>query len=640
MGAQGSRRARRQRRTRLAVRFASVAALLIAVACEHADSNVARGQKPADSAAMWIARAQEQSPVASWLYLRAAAATPDSSARNALYARVTLPVARARIPWLEAAARERFADTAGALRAYRALAAPVTVFRIRASMSPAGADSVRSELIEFIRAQSASSSIRESVALFDRLYRDPAQVEQLAIARASARASSWSRARAGFAAIPGDALSTADRFSLATALARVDSSRRAAQLFTTVEAPASLAAAARYQGALALLNAGDGTGARRALLSLGTTGKDSSAASALSLLADLQTDDGNEAGSRRTLLSLAHRFPSSRLAAPARFNAALIALILGNAGASAREMTALAASSSAEALASEYWLGRARDSGHDAAAARTAYREVIRRDSTSYYAELAAGRLGTTSMNSVKSAGSFPRVAAVDSALERVALLRKLDMNGEAQLENDWLYREAQSGGARLLATAAAFSATDQAARGIALGRVALTRVGSTPDVWRLLYPVAARDTIVAESQRAGIDPTLVAGLIRQESSFNPRAVSPAGARGLMQLMPSVAATIAPSAGIAPWSASMMYDPGVNIELGVRHLAPLLRSQPNVARSLAAYNAGGSRVARWSGRRGSDDPEMFTERIPFLETRDYVKSVLRNRGFYRALYNW
>lgn len=622
------------------MRFASVAALLIAVACEHAGSDVARGQALADSAQKGIALAQQQPLIASWLYLRAAAETSDSAARSALYTRVSLPVAKARIPWIEAAARERFADTMGALRAYRALPAPVTVFRIRASMSQAASDSVRSELLAFITSQSTASTIREGVALFDKLFRAPTQSELTTLARASARAGSWTRARTGFAAVPASELSAADRFSFATALARTDSSRRAAQVFATVISPASLAAAARYQAALATLNAGDGNGARVALRSLGRTGNDSSAAAALSLLADLQTDDGDEAASRQSLLSIAHRFPSSRFASPARFDAALIALVLGNTSSAMHELNGLGSSGSAYALAAEYWLGRAKDAGHDSTAARAAYREVIRRDSTSYYAGLAAARLGTVSMRSSREAGAFPRVPSVDSALERVVLLRTADMNAEAQLENDWLYRQAQSDTARLLATAAAFSATDQAARAIALGRLALSRVGSTPDVWRLLYPVAARDTIVAESRDAGIDPALVAGLIRQESSFNPRAVSPAGARGLMQLMPSVAATIAPSAKISPWSATMLYDPGINIELGIRHLAPLLRSQPNVARSLAAYNAGGSRVARWSGRRGSDDPEMFTERIPFSETRDYVKSVLRNRQFYQALYRW
>ncbi len=589
---------------------------------------------------MWVSRAAAQPEIASWFYLRAAGETADSAARSALYSRVQLPLARERIPWVEAAAREHFADTLGALRAYRALPAPITVLRLRAGMGTAARDSVRTELLALIGSAASSDAIRESTALFDRLYRDPTQTEQLVIARAATRAGSWSRARSGFVATPADSLSVADRFSLATALARTDSVRAAARVFATIEAPVALASAARYQGALALLNSGDGAGARKQLRALGAAGSDSSAAAALSLLADLQTDDGDDSGSRATLLDLARRFPASRFAAPARFNAALVGLILGQTDAAKRELGSLASSYTAEAQAAEYWLGRARSESGDLSGARNAWRDVVRRDSTTYYAGLAAARLDERSMHSSAASTGFPRVSAVDSALLRVSLLRRLDMSAEAQLENDRLYRQASSDTTRLLATAAAFSATDQAARAIALGRIALSRVGSTPDILRLLYPVAARDTIVAESRRAGIDPALVAALIRQESNFNPRAVSPAGARGLMQVMPSVGAAVAPSAGISNWSAAMLYEPGVNIELGVRHLAPLLKAQPSIARSLAAYNAGGSRVARWAQRRGSDDPEMFTERIPFSETRDYVKSVLRNRGFYEALYAW
>lgn len=228
----------------------------------------------------------------------------------------------------------------------------------------------------------------------------------------------------------------------------------------------------------------------------------------------------------------------------------------------------------------------------------------------------------------------------IDGAVRRVVLLDRLGMASEARMENDRLYKDAVADTARLLATAAAFSGTDQAARAIALGRMALSRFGSTTAIWRLIFPVAARDTIVSESRKAGLDPAFVAALIRQESNFNPAARSPAGARGLMQVMPAVGKSIAPSAGISSWNPNLLYDPGVNIELGIRHLAPLMKSQPAPARALAAYNAGESRVNRWSKKKGADDPEIFTERIPFTETREYVKSVLRNREFYRALYEW
>jgi peptidoglycan lytic transglycosylase len=623
------------------VRLASIAALLLAIACEHASSDVARGQAPADSAAaVWLARAQAQPEIASWLYLRAAGATEDSSARNALYARVRLAIARARIPWVEAQAREHFGDTLGALNAYRALAVPVTVFRLRATTGASARDSVRRELVAFISSATGGDAVRDGAALFDQLFSDPAPAEQLAIARAAARFGLWSRARTGFEANQQSALGDADRFAFATSLERTNADARAATVFATVDSSPALALAARYHRALALLNSGDGGGARAALRALGTASSDTSAAAALSLLADLQTDDGDDSSSRQTLLTVVSRFPATRFAAPARFNAALIALILGDHTAAAHEFAALVSSSPAEALAAGYWLGRALAASGDSSGARDAWHAVIRRDSTSYYSSLAAARLGVTSMHSSTTAKGFSRVASVDSALLRVSLLRRLGMSPEVQLENESLYSRARTDSTRLLATAAAFSGTDQAARAIALGRDALARFGSTPDVWRLIYPVAARDTIVATSRAAGVDPALVAGLIRQESNFNPTARSPAGARGLMQVMPSVAQSIAPSVGISSWDAALLYDPGINVEIGVRHLAPLLHSQPDLQRSLAAYNAGASRVERWSKKRGADDPEIFTERIPFAETRDYVKSVLRNREFYRALYVW
>lgn len=625
----------------MAVRIARIAALALAIACDHAQSGIVHGQSAADTtASVWLTRAEAHPEIASWLYLRAAAATPDSAARAALYARVQLKLARQRIPWVEAGARERFTDTLGAIAAYRALPAPVTVFRLRAGTGAAARDSVRAELVAFLQSSTTGDAIREGSALFDKLYTDPTPAEQIVIARAAARVGLWSRARAGFEATVESALSDTDRFSFATSLSRTNASRRAADVYGRVRAPASLAFAARYQAARALLAAGDASGARSTLDALATAASDTNGAAALALIADLQTDDGDDAASRKTLRTLVQRFPGTRFAAPARFNAALISLILGETSTAEKEFGALAATSSADALAAEYWLGRARQSAGNTSGAHEAWRAVLKRDSTSYYASLAAARLGVQSMHSSSVSTGYPRVASVDSALLRVSLLRDLGMTPEAQWENDQLYEQATRDTTTLIATAAAFSATDQAARAIALGRDALSRLGSTPDVWRLIYPVAARDTIVAESRKAGMDPALVAGLIRQESSFNPRATSPVGARGLMQVMPAVGQSIAPSVGITSWSSALLYDPGINIEIGIRHLAPLLKGQPDLPRSLAAYNAGGSRVARWSTKRGADDPEIFTERIPFLETRDYVKSVLRNREFYRVLYAW
>ena len=107
-----------------------------------------------------------------------------------------------------------------------------------------------------------------------------------------------------------------------------------------------------------------------------------------------------------------------------------------------------------------------------------------------------------------------------------------------------------------------------------------------------------------------------------------------------MQLMPPVGRSIANGQGISGYTDESLYDPAINIRLGTQHLSGLFRQTTQVERVLAAYNAGESRVAKWIQKAGASDPELFTERIPFVETRDYVRSIIRNRAFYSRLYSW
>ena len=95
---------------------------------------------------------------------------------------------------------------------------------------------------------------------------------------------------------------------------------------------------------------------------------------------------------------------------------------------------------------------------------------------------------------------------------------------------------------------------------------------------------------------------------------------------------------LAAGAGYPAWDPALLWQPDVSIELGMRHLASGLQRWPHPAYALAAYNAGDSRVVRWRRTPGSDDPELFVERIPYVETRDYVRIVLRNRAWYDALW--
>jgi soluble lytic murein transglycosylase len=158
-------------------------------------------------------------------------------------------------------------------------------------------------------------------------------------------------------------------------------------------------------------------------------------------------------------------------------------------------------------------------------------------------------------------------------------------------------------------------------------------------DAWEIFFPLSNWDLIKQEARRYGIDPYIVAGLIRQESVFNPNAISRVGARGLMQLMPSTGQLIAKRDGTGIISAGDLYNPSMNIKLGMNYLAQLIGQFGKIEYAAAAYNAGPGRARQWIAERGSTDMDEWVESIPFSETRGYVQSVLRNSANYRRLYS-
>ncbi len=160
------------------------------------------------------------------------------------------------------------------------------------------------------------------------------------------------------------------------------------------------------------------------------------------------------------------------------------------------------------------------------------------------------------------------------------------------------------------------------------------------PEVyWRLLFPRPFWPELVRDSQSNGLDPFLVASLIRQESEFNAGAISRANALGLMQLLPSVGKSLAKKRGIRHFTATDLLNPAVNLQLGTVNLRQVLDrygDQPEYA--LAAYNAGDVPVRQWMALGDYKDIAEFVESIPYTETREYVEAILRNREMYRALY--
>ncbi len=156
---------------------------------------------------------------------------------------------------------------------------------------------------------------------------------------------------------------------------------------------------------------------------------------------------------------------------------------------------------------------------------------------------------------------------------------------------------------------------------------------------WNLLFPQPYWPVLQRESEQQGLDPYLVASLIRQESEFNPGAVSYANAWGLMQLLPRVGSELARKEHVRPFRTSYLLNPEVNLKLGTvyfRQLMDEFHGQPEYA--LAAYNAGDDRVKTWLANGPYASLPEFVESIPFTQTREYVEAILRNREIYQQLY--
>ncbi len=191
-----------------------------------------------------------------------------------------------------------------------------------------------------------------------------------------------------------------------------------------------------------------------------------------------------------------------------------------------------------------------------------------------------------------------------------------------------------------LLHFAVAFNERGRTRDAISLGWEARRRgLAWDRTLLRIVYPFPYRDLVTARAEELGLDPYLMAGIIRQESAFAPTAVSPAGAVGLMQVVPTTGRQLAGSIGPQPFRADFLKTPELNVHLGSQFLADLLiRYEGNLPLVLSAYNAGPTRANRWRRFPEAEDLLRFTERIPFRETRGYVKSVIRNQALYRWLY--
>ncbi len=287
-----------------------------------------------------------------------------------------------------------------------------------------------------------------------------------------------------------------------------------------------------------------------------------------------------------------------------------------------------------------YWLARC-ESG---AAAQADYNRAAAYPDT-YYGQLAAMALGdnaTGLATRILAAGppAYTAGDALNFALMELpraaALLVQMDDPADAQIFLNRLGQVSADDRHRELAA--------RLALGLGIPQSAVSIARSAGIAGQMLIREGWPHPFDAPA--GGVEPALTYAIMRQESSFDPTAISGAGAQGLMQLMPATARRTAAQNGL---SASNLYDPQANMQLGTAYLNQLLQSFGNCyPLAIAAYNAGPTNVANWLAENG--DPEMknsvggadiidWVEEIPFNETRNYVQRVTESVVIYRALLN-
>jgi len=306
-----------------------------------------------------------------------------------------------------------------------------------------------------------------------------------------------------------------------------------------------------------------------------------------------------------------------------------------------------------------YFSGRLAESGSDSGAARAYYDEIVREYPNYYYAVLARERLRTVSAAPSASVREFLRSIAFPPRARKLNFepdettrrrIERARMLAAADLE-DWAEGELKFAGQtedqphiialELAEMASRKSGPDQAMRYIKhyAGGYLYMPLDSAPEkFWKLAFPMPYRGDVEKFSRQNGLDPFLVAALIRQESEFNPKAVSRANARGLMQIEPTTGRALSRKLRVR-YSAARLFQPAVNLELGSYYFRTIVADlNGHLEAALAAYNAGPGRVHAWLSWGDFREPAEFVETVPFSETRNYIETVLRNADVYRRLY--
>jgi len=314
--------------------------------------------------------------------------------------------------------------------------------------------------------------------------------------------------------------------------------------------------------------------------------------------------------------------------------------------------------SSGEVPAALYWRARLAEEDGDSAKARAYYLKVSDRFRNYYYGALARQQLRKIkSDNEPASYALLDRVPPIDASAKvtadavpaddlRVQKAQLLANGGlldfavreltaaANESKGNWLAPET----AHLYADAGRYDRAIEILKKAVPSYFAVDLPSLPRPYWEALFPKPYWIDLKRFSSDNALDPYLVAALIRQESEFNPAAVSHANAVGLMQLLPKVGRSVARQEKLKHFSSTQLFTPGMNMQLGTRYFRSMVDKFGSFEYALAAYNAGADRVQDWLGQGKYRDAQEFVESIPFTETREYVQAILRNADVYRQLY--
>lgn len=602
------------------------------------------GRRDSASAA-WRRAAQALPELADWFALRRGELVADTALAFAAVSGARTPGAAQRADLLVARRRLAVGNLRGALEVYRRLNRPLDVARVEFALGRRRSARLRADSIlisdparptallaaTFLTQRFDTLSVTEYLAV-SRAYRargDLPAAERFA-RRAIARSDTSVRGWLELATVE----SVKDNFG--EALAAVDSAGTRAR-----RRQVTLVAAARLHGLAAAERWDEADTLARSLVRAHPG--DSSIARALMALADGDRVRGQREAEHGRYRTLVRRFPRAPATLVARFRLALIAYARGERDSAAARIADVVARDSARqlGLAARYWGARLAFERADSAAA-AALGQIAAEGPISFYGVRAREVLGDSLPLAAETALTRPRPGSFPPARarERIRLLAGLGLGSEARAEAAGWANDTAASVHVLLAVASAAADAGLAREAIGLGEAARERAGMVLGTARALFPFPYRGVIEAEAAEQCVDPLLLAAIIRQESRFEPRALSRAGARGIGQVMPRTGRELAARMSLGPWDADLLYVPDFNLHLGARYLYEriALDSLPLHA-VLAAYNAGPERVERWRRWPEFRDPDLFAERVPIGETRDYVKIVYASYLWYRLAYH-